>query len=52
MKRRHELIVVNVAVAVPVKNVCNGAHLQTTGGEFCGRDVQCLKMSISLAVQL
>lgn len=36
MERRHKLVVVDVAVAVPVEYVRHGAHLQTAGGEFCG----------------
>lgn len=36
MERRHKLVVVDVAVAVPVEYVRHGAHLQTAGGELCG----------------
>lgn len=34
MKSCYKLIVVDVAVAVSVEDVCDGAHLQTTSGEF------------------
>lgn len=34
VKRAHKLIVVNVAVAVHVEDVCHCIHLQGVGGEF------------------
>lgn len=35
VKGGYKFIVVDVAVAVPVEDVCDRAHLQTAGGELC-----------------
>ncbi|TNN67206.1 hypothetical protein EYF80_022544 [Liparis tanakae] len=40
MKSGHKFVVVDVAVAVSVKYVCDRAHLQAAGGEFCRRNIE------------
>lgn len=39
VKRTHKLIVVNVTIAIHVKDVCHCVHLQRVGGKFCSREV-------------